>query len=149
HRRVGGERPGDAHTLLLSAGELSLVARQPGLAGADADQFEQFGRAGPGARLVPSEDGGAGGDVVGDCVVREKTGLLDRVADGPPQLDGRLLGDRVIADADVSAGEVDESVDQLQGCGLPAAGGPDEADEFAGLDLEVEGVEGGSSRTRV
>src|SRR5699024_8185451 len=117
--------------------------------GAEADLFEQLGRAGPDERLVQSEDGGDRGDVVGDRVVREETGLLDGVAAGPPQLEVGRIGDGVDAAADVSTGQVDESVDQLQGCGLPAAGGPDEADEFAGLDLEVERVEGGSGRTRV
>src|SRR5699024_863726 len=79
----------------------------------------------------------------------EEAGLLDRIPDGPPQFDGRLVGDRAIADADVSAGEVDEPVDQLQCSGLAAAGGTDEADEFTGFDFEVQFVESGTGRTGV
>src|SRR5699024_8564514 len=88
-------------------------------------------------------------DVLGDGVVGEETGLLDRVSNGSAQFDHRVVGDRSVADADVAAGEVDESVDELQRRGLPSARGAHEADELAGFDLEVEGVERWARRPRV
>src|SRR5699024_8215045 len=142
--RVGGERPGDAHTLLLTTGALSRITWQPGLDWAEAHELEPFGRARPDLLFAPTEDDRDCAAVVGNRVVREEAGLLDRIPDGPPQLDSGLVRDRASADPDVAAAEVDEPVDQLQGGGLAAAGGTDEADEFAGFDFEIQFVESGT-----
>src|SRR5699024_11363942 len=92
----------------------------------DVCSSDLFRCASPDLLFVPAEDDRDCGDVVGNRVVREEAGLLDRIPDGPPQLDSGLVRDRASADPDVAAAEVDEPVDQLQGGGLAAAGGTDE-----------------------
>ena len=80
HRRVGGQRPGDADPLLLAAGQLRRVAlgeRWP----ADRPGRAAPSRAGAGRALVLAEQQRDGGDVVDDGAVREQPGVLDDVAD--------------------------------------------------------------------
>src|SRR5699024_11775030 len=89
---------GAAHTLRLTTGELSRITWHPGLDWAEAHELEQFGRASPDLLFVPTEDDRDCGDVVGNRVVREEAGLLDRIPDGPPQLDSGLVRDRASAD---------------------------------------------------
>ena len=90
HRRVGGERPGDADALLLAAGELVRVAAA-GLGG-EADGFEEFGRAGPCLAAAVAEQQRHGGDVVEHRTVREEARLLDDVPDGAAEFRRVLRG---------------------------------------------------------
>ena len=84
HRRVGRERPGHAHPLLLPAGQLGGVALTE--LGREPHPLEQLVRARPGLRLVPAEQARHGGDVVEHRAVREEAGVLDDVAHPAAQL---------------------------------------------------------------
>ena len=84
-RRVGGQRPGHTDPLLLPAGQRGRVPRRA-ISRVEPDEVDQLVDARVDARLVPPEQLGDGGDVVGDGAVREEPDLLDDVADAPPQL---------------------------------------------------------------
>ena len=86
HRRVGGERAGDADALALPAGELRGVAAAV-RARVEADQLEQLVDARLGRVAAPAEQVGDGRDVRADRLVREQPDLLDHVAHAPAQLD--------------------------------------------------------------
>ena len=101
HRRVGGERPGDADALLLATGELAGVAVAV-LRRVEADQVEQLVDALGDPLLVPLEQLGDHRDVGADREVREQPGALDDVADVAAQLVGVAVGDVVVADEDAA-----------------------------------------------
>jgi hypothetical protein len=70
HGRVGRQRPRHADALLLAAGELARVAVGHPLL--EAHELDQLERALALALLVPAEQLGDGGDVVGHAPVREQ-----------------------------------------------------------------------------
>ena len=86
-RRVGGERPGHAGTLLLAAGQRGGISVEQ--VEVEADERDQLVAAGVDAVLVPAEQFGYDADVAPHGAVREQTDLLDHVADAPAQLVGR------------------------------------------------------------
>jgi hypothetical protein len=83
-RRIATKRPGHAHSLPLTPGE--LVGEATGiLRGVETDQLEQLLHPCFHPILVPTEKAGNGGDVVGDPTVRKQATLLDHVADATTQ----------------------------------------------------------------
>ena len=78
--------------------------------------------------------------------VRVERVVLEHHRDVP--LLGRQVGDVAVTDADLAAGHLLQAGEHPQAGGLAAAGGADEDEELAVLDLEVEVVHRGSSRPR-
>ncbi len=118
-RRIGRQGAGDADALTLAAGELRRVAlAHPGL---EADELEQLGHPRADAAGVPAQQAGHGADVLGHGEVREEPDLLDRVADGAPELRRRAVADAHAVDEDVAAGELDHAVDEAHGRRLAAS----------------------------
>src|ERR1700760_4235242 len=139
HRRVRGQGPGHADALLLAAGQLVGVA--PGHVLVQADQVHQLAGPVPGLGLVPALEQRDGGDVVLDRAVREQPGLLDDVADAPPQPGGLGGGDVRAVEHDPALGRIDQPVDHAQAGGLAAA---TRADQDHGLpvgNLQVKTVD--------
>ena len=102
HRRVRGERAGDADPLALTAGELRGVAAAV-RARVEPDQLEQL--VDPRLRLVavPAEQVRDRRDVRADRLVREEADLLDHVAHAAPQLDGLRVGHVLVVEEDAPA----------------------------------------------
>ena len=119
HQRVRRQGAGDADALLLAAGELRRVAL--GEVGVEPDQGQQLGAPRRGALLLPAEQLGHGGDVLGDRAVGEEADLLDHVADLAPQLRRVAVAHRVLADEDVALGHLDRAVDHPHRRRLAAA----------------------------
>src|SRR5690606_27844904 len=93
------------------------------------------------------------GDLEGEAhVVRDGHMRVERVVlehHGDVPVLGREMGDLPLADPDAALVDVLEPREHPQGGGLPAAGGPDEDEELAVPDLDVELVDGGGLSTRV
>ncbi|SKF62037.1 Uncharacterised protein [Mycobacteroides abscessus subsp. abscessus] len=141
--RVGRQRPGDTHPLLLTARELVRVA--VGHGPVEADQVHQF--VGPGAGLLAA---GAvqhrdSGDVVDHLAVRQQPALLHHVADPSAQVHRVEGGDVLVVDQHASGAGVDHPVDHPHQGGLAAAAGPDEhGGRVAGHD-RAEVLDGGGA----
>ena len=147
HRRVGGERAGDADALALAARQLRRVA--PAQLALEADQVQQLVHARRRPALVPAQQLRDRGDVVGDRAVREQADLLDHVADVAPQLVLVAVAHAAAADEDVAGRDVDHPVDHPHRGGLAAAGRPDEHADLARGHLEAEAVDGRAVGARV
>ena len=93
HRRVGGERPGHADPLPLTAGQLVRVAACRSRRRVEPDEVEQLRRRGRacGERSQPSRSGTVA-TLPRDRQVREQPDLLDHVADPAAQLHRRRRG---------------------------------------------------------
>src|SRR6478672_3571407 len=130
HRGLGGQGPGQRDALAHAAGEL---VRAPVGEVAEVHHIEVL----PGAGLaVPAPDS------------LEPQRCRDVVQRREPREKGRLLEHQggVAVDPDLPGGDVVEPADQVEQCGLAAAGGTDEADELPGVPLgdppEGDGVAG-------
>ena len=143
HRRVGGQRPGHPHPLLLAAGQLVRVAAGQVLV--QADQRHQLPGPGPGLALAPADQQRHRADVVLDGPVREQPRLLDHVADAPAQRRRVLLLDVPAVQQDPPAGRIDQPVDHAQRGGLAAAARADQDHGLAAGYLKVETVHGDSA----
>ena len=146
-RRVDGKRPRHADALALPAGELGGVA--VARVGRQRHQLEQLVHALGDAALVPAQQLGHGGDVVGHGEMREQADLLNGVADVAAQLGGGAVLHALAVDEDVALGDVDHAVDHAHGGGLAAAGGADQHADLAGGQLEREVLHGGLVRPGV
>ena len=140
HGRVGGERAGDPDALLLAARELARVAVRHVLL--EPDELDQLERAGALALAVPAEQPRDGGDVVGDRAVREQPGLLDDVADPPPELVHGHLADVLAVELDRAAGGLDQAVDHPQRGRLPAARRAQQHGDLAAGHLQAQVADG-------
>ncbi len=84
HRRIDGERAGDADALALAARQ--LVGPAVGeRAAIEADQVEQLADARLGAIRRPAFEPRDDADVAGDRHVRKEPDVLQHVSDAPPQ----------------------------------------------------------------
>ena len=130
HRWITTEGPGHAHPLALAPGK--LVRKAPGvLLRVETDQLEQLLHPRVDPLLLPAEEAGHGGDVVGHPAVRKQSTLLDHVADTPAQLDRVHLQDVDPVDQDAAARGLDQTIDHPQRGRLPAPRRPDEHTELA------------------
>ena len=139
HRRVGAQRTGDAHTLLLSAGQLARVAISIHR-GVEPDEVEQLVDAGSDPGLLPAEEPRHGADVGADRLMREEADALDHVTDSTAKLNGIDIGDVVVIEKDTTRRRLDETVDHAHRGRLATAGGTDKHTDLAVLDLEAEVV---------
>ena len=138
-RRVGGQRARDPHPLLLPPGELAGIA--PRVCRVEPHEVEHLGRPRASLGLVPAEQPGHGGHVVQDGAVREEPGMLDDVADPPPQL-GLVEPSRVTpVEPDRPGCRGDHPVDHPQGRRLATPRRPDEHRDLPGRRLEREVVD--------
>jgi hypothetical protein len=137
HRRVGGERPGDAGPLALAARELGRIAvAEPGRVQAHGGQ--QFIDALGDPALVPAEQPRHRAHVGPHGLVREEPDALDHVADAPPEPDRVDPGDVVVAEQDPPGARLDQPVDHLHRGRLAAPRGPDQHRQLTGGEGEVE-----------
>ena len=139
HVGVAAERTGDADALHLPAGQLLRVAVAV-LPRRHVHHLKQLVDAVADPLLVPAEQLGHGGDVLGDGHVREQPDALDDVADAASQLVRVALGHVLPVEDDASGGRLDDAVDHLHGGGLAAAGRPDQDHDLALGHLEGEAV---------
>ncbi len=82
-RGVGGHSPRHPDALLLTTRKLRRIAVSV-LAGLQADQIHELVHPFVDIGLIPVEQFGDRGDVLGDSAVREEADTLDRVADLAP-----------------------------------------------------------------
>ncbi len=134
--RVGRQRPGHPHPLLLPTAEGRRVAVEQ--RGVEAEEVGQLVDPVVDQVLVPPEQAGDGGDVVAHLAVGEQAGLLDDVADAPAQLVGGERAHVGAADPHGALGRLDEPVDHLERGRLAAPRRADEGHQLAGGDAEVE-----------
>ena len=90
---------------------------------------------------LPALEGRDERDVFGDREVREEPGVLEDVADAPPQPDGVPVARALPLDEDLARGREDERVDHLERRRLALAAPAQEDERFAREDVEVEAPE--------
>ena len=98
---------------------------------------------------VPAEQLRHDRDVVLDLQVREKTDLLDRVADLAAQVSRPAVGDARSVEQDVPGGDVDHPVHHPHGRGLAAPGGPHQHADLSRGHGERERVHRGLVLARI
>ena len=137
HGRVGGQRPGDADPLPLTAGELVRVAVAE-LRRVQPDQLQQLVDPAADPVLGPAEQPRHGADVRAHRLVREQPDVLDDVADPAAQLHRVDAGDVLAVEQDPAAGRLDQPVDHPQHRRLAAAGRADQHHELAGRHVQAQ-----------
>lgn len=143
HARAQCQGAGERDALLLAAGHLVRVA--VAVVG-EPHQVQEFG--GPLAALGRADlaHAQAEGDVVARAQVREEAVRLE---DHPGVAAvGRDPGDVLSVDQDFAGVGLLETGDDAQGGGLSAARRAEQGEEFAGLDGQVEAVEGDGGAER-
>jgi hypothetical protein len=142
--RLPDDRPAHRHPLALAAGQ------GLGLAGQVLLQVQDLGGLlHPLADLVLGHPGDLQREahVVGHGHVRVERVVLEHHGDVP--VFGRLVGDVALADQDPAGVDVLQPGQHPQRGGLAAAGRPDQDQELAVLDAQVELVHGGGLGPRV
>ena len=149
---VHGEGSGDGDALLLAAGELGGVG--VGFVGeADAGEEGLGGLGGLVAGLAEDLDGAFGDVLEGGHVGEEVEALEDHScgaalpgyfwgAEGVEAVVGLAIADEFAVEPEGSGVESFELVDAAEEGGLAGAGGSDDADDLAGVDLEGDAIEG-------
>ncbi|OLT20716.1 hypothetical protein BJF78_09070 [Pseudonocardia sp. CNS-139] len=132
---AGRERPGDRDALLHPAGQFARAGR--GELG-EPDQLQQLGGARPALRLRDAVDVQRQLDVLRDRAPLQEPGLLER--DAVVLVEAGLPG-RFAADERRARGGLLQVGDQPQQRRLPAPGRPDERDELARADGQVDAGE--------
>ena len=139
-RRLGREGARDADALALPAGELARGARAE-LGGRKSHAREQLVDARVDARLLPLLERRDERDVLGHGEVREEAGVLQDVADAPPEPDGVPVPRALPLDEDLALRREDERVDHPQRRRLALAAPAEEDERLAREDVEVEAPE--------
>ena len=134
--RIDGEGAGEGDALALPAGKARHVAPLEALEPDEGDQLpDPFRDAG----LRPAANAKPVADVLGRVHVRPQGVGLEHHRHVPPL--GRERSDWLPADLDPAGGDGDEAREGAQQRRLAAAGGPEEGDELARGDGEVDVVE--------
>ena len=136
-RRICGERPSDANTLALAAGELGGIARREAVR-IEPDQPQHLANAIGDALGGPAEKRRHEGDVSRHVEVRKEAPLLDDVASATAKLDRIPRRRRFAGDAHLAAAREEEGVDEPQGGGLARSAAPEQDHDLAGFDREIE-----------
>ena len=137
HARADHERARQGDALLLAAGELRGASVGDAL---QANEREGLAYPIPGLRPADPALAQTEGDVVGDAHVREqRVGLED---DAEPTLPGGPVGDLRTVDAYVPGVGHDEAGDHVERGRLAAARGPEQRQQLALVDREVDAVHG-------
>ena len=132
---VVDQGPGQGHPLLLATAKL---ARACARRSRPAARPRALADPALGSRPCRPCAAGAEGDVVGDRHVREQGVVLeDRVHVAPV---GRDLGDVLALEADLPRRRLLEAGDHAQGGGLATARRPEQGEELAALDGDVDAV---------
>ena len=138
----GGQGTGDGDALLLSAGELGGIG--VGLVG-EAHQLQQLQRLLPGLLFGHAVDLHGEADIFQTGPLHEQVEALENHADGAPggaQLLGGEGGDVLPAEEDLAVGGPLQQVHAPHQCALARAGQADDAEDVAGLDGEVDVLQG-------
>ena len=125
--RIGRERSGHAHALLLSAGQLRRVAGGQRLV--QAHGAEKLASVGACRGLGHPVQPGDGGDVVLHRAVGHEPGLLHHVAHGTAQLRGGNVRHVTAVNLHRAGGGFHHAVEHAQRSGFAAAGGAHEHGE--------------------
>ena len=128
-----GERAGDRDALALAAGQLRDAAVDHA---GQADQLEQLLGALARLRLVDAADPEAVGDVLADGQMREQRQRLEHHAE-VALVRGRI-GEVLAVEPDAAGGRRLEARRSAQQRGLAAARRPEQADELAVRELEID-----------
>ena len=139
----GRRRPAAADRRTARAG--SGRAYRPGRGPTSSSSSSTRSRA---PRLGPSPAAAARSRRCARRLVREQPDLLDDVADAAAQLDRVDVRDVLAVELDPAGGRLDQPVDHPQRRRLAAAGRPDERDQLAAADVEVELAHGDRCRRR-
>ena len=143
HLRAGREGAGDGDALLLAAGKLGGVALFKLL---DLEQGEQLVHAPADARLIPLEHLQTEGDVFIHRHVRPERVVLEQKADVAfvrRQVDALFgIENRHAVDQNPAAGRRFKPGDHAQGGRFAAAGGAEQGDEAAILNLQIQILHG-------
>src|SRR5207248_5572382 len=132
------ERAREGDALLLAAGELARLALlHPG----EADEAKDLGDAAAHVRPAHAAAPEAEADVLEDREMREERIRLEDGVD--VALVGRLAGDGLLAEVDRAGVRLLEASDHPQRRRLATAGGAEEREEAAALDLQRDVVDGG------
>src|SRR5882724_1175152 len=131
HARLGDERPGEGHPLLLAAGELARVS---GPERAEPHQLQHALYARTQLGLPHPAPAEAEGDVLEHGHVREERVRLEDQAEVPP-MDGHPR-DVLPREDDLAAVGLDEPGDHPEQRALAAARGPEEGEKLAGGGVE-------------
>ena len=94
-------------------------------------------------RGVDVLDAQAEGDVFEHRHVREQRQILEHHAE--PALAGLGMGDDAVADDDVAAGRLDETGNHVERRRLAATRRPDQDQELAVADLQIDALDGGEA----
>ena len=124
------QRAGQRHALALAAGKALRTAFAEG-AGIQLHQGQKLLDPGLDSGLVPAQQTGGNGDILGHRHMGKKTSFLKDIADTSAQLDGVGFGHVPALDPDGAAIGFDQPVDHVQGGGLARTGGPDQHQELA------------------
>ena len=136
HRRVAHQRPADRDALALAAGELVRAAVEQRL---DLQQRRRLGHLARDLGLRRLGHLETERHVVAHAHARiERVGLEHH---GDAAVLGLLPGDVALADPDLPAADLEQAGDRVEQRGLAAARRPEQHDELALLDLEIEAVE--------
>src|SRR5437879_8359222 len=108
----------------------------PKLTGVEANQLEQLVDTLLDPFLVPTQQPGDGGDVVGDAQVRKETNVLDDVAHAQAERDRVDVRNVLLVVEDAAVAGFDQPVDHLQRGRLAAAGGADQHGQLTGGELD-------------
>ena len=142
HLRVMQQGAHERQLLLHAAGKIGGPAVAERLHARHAEQLlHRVDRDRPwGAEQVGVED-----HVLVDGEIAIQAEALGHVADAV--LDGiQLAGDVVAGDPGFAFGGIEQAAEQPQRGGLPGAVRPDDAEDLAPRDLEVEMIDGGQTR---
>ncbi len=136
HGGVAHQRAADRDPLALAAGELVRAAVEQML---DLQHRGRLGDALVDLRLRRLRHAQAEGQVLAHRHARvERVGLEHH---GDAAVLGLLPGDVALADPDLAGVDVEQAGDGVEQRGLAAAGGPEQDQELAALDLERQPVE--------
>ena len=130
------ERAGDRDALLLAARELG---RQAVVHALERDELQELGAAGHALGAAYPPDPQREFDVVRDAHVAEQRVVLEYEADAA--IAGRDPGDVTPVQRDAAVVHFDEAGDGAQQGALAAAGGAEQDEEFALLDLQRDVVD--------
>ena len=135
NRRVSGEGARNADALALAAGKLTRAARGE-FGRVEADETQQLFDASGDSRGIPVFEGRNKADIFGDSEMREKSGLLNDVADAATQPDGVPGGSGAAFHKHLACRRKEQSIDELEEGGLATAAATEKNERFGRANSE-------------
>ena len=133
--RVSSEGARNADALALAAGKLTRAARGE-FGRVEADEAQQLFDASGDARGVPVFEGRNKADIFGDREMREKSGLLNDVADAATQADGVPGGSGATLHKHLACRGKEQSIDEPEEGGLATAAAAEKNKHFGRANSE-------------